>query len=173
VNVESEVEEPISLAMLELVTRSRTPFVTRELIECLSKVLDGTLITCGSGIGRGLDVVFGVSFNTAIMSLVRSFKSWKQNNGVLISFCTTSCIWSWHSISWLVENYVCPSSLWCSSLLPPCQQGAFFFRVEKTKRLWHDCSSSSSLGNRTWTKCKSISLNYLPSGKNFRCHTNL
>jgi hypothetical protein len=37
---------------------------------------------------------------------VHSFKSWKQNNGVLTNFWTTSCIWSWHSISWSVENCV-------------------------------------------------------------------
>jgi hypothetical protein len=75
VNVNSEVREPISLAMLELMTRLRTPFTKCELIECLSKVLDGTPVACGSGIGRGLDVVFRVSFNIAIMSLVLSFKS--------------------------------------------------------------------------------------------------
>jgi hypothetical protein len=57
VNVESEVGELISLAMLELVSRLWTPSTTRELIECLSKVLDGTLVACGSGIGRGLGVV--------------------------------------------------------------------------------------------------------------------
>jgi hypothetical protein len=61
----------------------------------------------------------------------------------------------------------------CGVSSPPRQQSAFFFRVERMKRLWHDCSSSSSLGNRTWTKCESIILNYLPSGKNFGCHTNL
>ncbi len=66
----------------------------------------------------------------------------------------------------------CPNSLWCSSLLPPRQQGAFFFHVERTKRLWHDCSSSSSPGNRTWTRCESISLNYLPSGRNSSSHTS-
>ncbi len=66
-----------------------------------------------------------------------------------------------------------PSTLWCSSLLPHCQQGAFFFRVERMKRLWHDFSNSSSPGNKTWTRCESISLNYLPSGRNSRCHTNL
>jgi hypothetical protein len=38
-------------------------------------VLDGTLLACGSGIGRGHDVVFRVSFSTLIMSLVLSFKS--------------------------------------------------------------------------------------------------
>jgi hypothetical protein len=50
------------------------PFTTFELIECLSKVLDGTFVACGSRIGRGLDVVFKVSFKTAIMSLVLSLK---------------------------------------------------------------------------------------------------
>jgi hypothetical protein len=73
VDVESEVGELISL-MLKLVTGLRTPFVTRESIECFFKVLDGTLITCGLGIGRGLDVVFRVSFSIAIMSLVLNFK---------------------------------------------------------------------------------------------------
>jgi hypothetical protein len=53
----------------------RMPFTTCELIECLSKVLDGTPIACGSRIGRGLDVVFRVSFSTRIMSLVFGFKS--------------------------------------------------------------------------------------------------
>jgi hypothetical protein len=74
VNVKSEVREPISLAMLELMTRLRTPSATRELIECLSKVLDGTLITCGSEVGKGLNEVFKVSFSTVIMSLVLNFK---------------------------------------------------------------------------------------------------
>jgi len=75
VNVESEVGEPISLAMLELLTRLRMPSIACEPIECLSKVLDGTHVACGLGIGRGLDVVFSVSSNIAIMSLVFSFKS--------------------------------------------------------------------------------------------------
>jgi len=64
-----------SLPMLELVTKLRMPSTTRELIECLSKVLDGTLVTCGSGISRGPDVMFRVSFSITIMSLVLSFKS--------------------------------------------------------------------------------------------------
>jgi hypothetical protein len=84
---------------------------TREQIKCLSKVLDGTPVACGSGICKGLDVVFRVSFNTVIMSLVLSFKSWKLNNSVLTNFCTTSRIWSWHSISLLVENCVFS---WCT-----------------------------------------------------------
>jgi hypothetical protein len=75
VNVELEVEEPTNLAMLELRTKLRTPSTTHEPIECLSKVLDGTLVTCGSRINKGLDVVFKVSFNTTIMSLVFNFKS--------------------------------------------------------------------------------------------------
>ncbi len=74
-NVESEVGEPTSLTMLELVTRLRTPSTTHELIECLSKVLNGTPIACGLGIGRGPDVVFRISFSIAIMSLVLNFKS--------------------------------------------------------------------------------------------------
>ncbi len=74
-NVESEEGDPTSLAMLELMTRLRMSFTTHELIECLSKVLDGTLVACGSGIGRRLDVVFRVSFNTTIISLVHNFKS--------------------------------------------------------------------------------------------------
>ncbi len=74
-NIESEVGEPISLAMLELVTILQTPSITRESIKCLSKVLDETPVACGSGIGRGRDVMFRVSFSTAIMSLVLSFKS--------------------------------------------------------------------------------------------------
>ncbi len=99
VNVEWEVREPISLAMLELMTKLQTPFATCEPIESLSKVLDGTLVGCGWGIGRGPNVVFRVSFSTIIKSVVLSFKSWKLNNGVLTSFCGISRIWSWHSIS--------------------------------------------------------------------------
>ncbi len=74
-NVELEVREPSSLAMLELMIRLRTPPATRELIDYISKVLDGTPVACGSGIGKGPDVVFHVSFNIVIMSLVLSFKS--------------------------------------------------------------------------------------------------
>jgi hypothetical protein len=44
--------------------------------------------------------MFKVSFSTAIMYLVFSFKSWKLNNYVFTSFYTTSHIWSWHYISW-------------------------------------------------------------------------
>jgi hypothetical protein len=51
-----------------------------------SMVLDGTPITCGLGISKGSNVVFRVPFNTTIMSLVLSFKSWKLNNSVLTSF---------------------------------------------------------------------------------------
>jgi hypothetical protein len=75
VNVKLEVGEPTSLAMLELVTRLQMPFTTLEPIRCLSKVLDGTPVACGSGIGRGPDVVFRVSFSIEIMALVFSFKS--------------------------------------------------------------------------------------------------
>jgi len=161
VNVKSKVGKPTSLAMLELMTKLRTPSTTCELIECLSKVLDGTPIAHGLGIGRRPDVVFRVFFCTTIMSLVLSFKSWKLNNSVPTSFWATSRIWSWHSISSSVENCVvflmymyswdtkswCLSSLWCSNFLPPCQQGAFFFCVERTKKLWHDYSSSFSPSN--------------------------
>ncbi len=73
-NVESKVEELTGLAMLELMTRLRMPFATHELIECLSKVLDGTPVACVSRINRRFDVVFKVSFSTIIMSLVLSFK---------------------------------------------------------------------------------------------------
>ncbi len=52
-SVESKVGEPTNLAMLELVTKLRTPSSTCEPIECLSKVLDGTPIACGLGIGKG------------------------------------------------------------------------------------------------------------------------
>jgi hypothetical protein len=55
VNVESEVG-PLSLAMLKLMTRLQTPSAKCEPIECLSKMLDGTPVACGSGIGRRLDV---------------------------------------------------------------------------------------------------------------------
>jgi hypothetical protein len=92
-------------------TRLRTPSTTCELIECLSKLLDGTLVACGSRIGRGLDVMCRVSFNIVIISLLFSFKSWKLNNGVLTSFRTISHIWSWHSTRWLVENCVFS---WCT-----------------------------------------------------------
>jgi hypothetical protein len=162
------------------------PFATREPIECLSKVLDGTFVACGLGIGRGLDVVFSVSFSITIMSLVLSFESWKLNNGVPTSFCHfTHLKLAFHK---LINGKLCVffmymyssdtriwflGSLWCSSLLPPHQQGAFFFHVERMKRLWHDCLSSSSPGNRTWTRCKSISLNYLHNGRNSRCHISL
>jgi hypothetical protein len=106
VNVESKVGEPTSLTMLELMTRLQTSFATGELIKCLSKMLDGTPITCGSRIGGGPNVMFKVSFGIAIMSLVFNFKSWKLNNGVLTSFYATTRIWSWHSISWSMENCV-------------------------------------------------------------------
>jgi len=94
-------------------TRLRMPSTTHEPIECLSNVLDRTPIACGLGIGKGPNLVFKVSFNIAIMSVVLSFKSWKQKNGVLINFCATSHIWSWHSISWSVENYVFS---WCTCI---------------------------------------------------------
>jgi hypothetical protein len=93
------------------VTKLWTPSTTCEPIECLFKVLDGTHVICGSGIGRGLNVVFRVSFNTVIMSMVLNFKSWKLNNYVLINFCAISRIWSSHSISWSVENCVFS---WCA-----------------------------------------------------------
>jgi len=105
--------------MLKLVTKLQTPFTTHEPIECLSKVLDGTPITCGSRIGRGPDVVFKVSFSIAIMSLMLNFKFWKLNNSVLINFYTTSRIWSWHSISWSMKNYVFS---WCT-----CTPGTWEF----------------------------------------------
>jgi hypothetical protein len=69
VKVELEVGEPTSLTMLKLMTILRTPSVTREPIERLSKVLDGTHVECGLGIGKRPNVMFRVSFNTAIMSL--------------------------------------------------------------------------------------------------------
>jgi len=82
------------------------------------------------------------------------------------------CVFLMYMYSWDTRIW-CPSSLRCSSFLPPRQQGAFFFCVEKTKRLWHDYSSSSSPSNETWTRCESISLNYLHNGKDFRCHISL
>jgi hypothetical protein len=59
------------------------------------------------------------------MSLVLSFKSWKLNNGVFTSFCAISHIWNWHSISWLVENYVfswctCTPKTWKFDALAAC-----------------------------------------------------
>jgi hypothetical protein len=74
VNVESEVGKPTNLAKLKLVTRLQIPFVISESIECLSKVLDGTPVACGFGIGKEPDVMFRVSFSTAIMSMVLNFK---------------------------------------------------------------------------------------------------
>jgi hypothetical protein len=82
------------------------------------------------------------------------------------------CVFLMYMYSWDTRIW-CPSNLWCSSLLPPCQQGAFLFRVERTKILWHDCSSFSSPSNWTCTRYESISLNYLPNGRNYRCHTKL
>jgi hypothetical protein len=72
VNVESKVGEPTNLAMLELLTRLRTPSTTCELI---NKVLDGTPVAYGLGISKGPDVMFKVSFSITIMSLVLNFKS--------------------------------------------------------------------------------------------------
>jgi hypothetical protein len=66
-----------------------------------------------------------------------------------------------------------PNNLCYSSLLPPHQQSTSFFHVEQTKRWWQDFSNSFSPGNRTWTTCEFINLNYLPNGKNFGCHTSL
>jgi hypothetical protein len=82
------------------------------------------------------------------------------------------CVFLMYMYSWDMKIW-CLSNLWCSILLPPHQQGAYFFRVEKMERLWHDGLNSFSPGNRTWTRCESINLNYLLSGKNFRCHTSL
>jgi hypothetical protein len=162
VNIKSVVGEPTNLTMLGIVTRLRTSSTTRELIKFLSKVLDGTHVACGSRIGRGPHVVFRVSFSTTIMSLVLSFKSWKINNGVLTNFCATSHIWSWHSISWLVEN--------CVFSLCTCTLGT---REFDALAAYGDYSNSSSPINKTWSICESISLNYLPSGRNSRCHTSL
>ncbi len=180
VNVELEVRKPISLTMFELVTRLWMPSTTRELIKCLSKMLDGTLVACGLRISKRLDVVFKVSFNIAIMSLVFSFKSWKLNNDVFTCFCAISHIWSWHSIRWSMENCVFS---WCTCafgtqefdalVLPPRQQGEFFFCVERRKKLWHDSLSSFSPNKKTWIRCKSINMNYMPSGRKSRCQTSL
>ncbi len=155
VNVESKVGVPTSLAMLELVTRLQTPFTTCEPIECLSKVLDGTLIACGSRIDRGLNVVFRVSFSTVIMSLVLSFKSWKLNNGLFTSFWAISFIWNWHSISWLMENYVFS---WCTCIPRTREFDALIAcGVVVSSPLINKMSSSSMLKGRkdygiiTWT----------------------
>jgi len=99
VNVKSKVGEPTSLTMLKLMTRLQTPSTTHGPIKCLSKVLDGTPIACGSRTSKGPDVVFRVSFRNTIMSLMFSFKFWKLNNSVFTSFYATSRIWNWHSIS--------------------------------------------------------------------------
>jgi hypothetical protein len=69
--------------------------------------------------------VFRVSFNTMIMSLVLNFKFWKLNNIVFTSFYATSCIWSWHSISWSLENFVfswctCTHGTWTFDALAAC-----------------------------------------------------
>jgi hypothetical protein len=50
---------------------------------------------------------------------------------------------------------------------------SFFYVLRGRKKLWHDYSSSFSPSNRTWTRCKSIGLNYLLGGRNSRCHTSL
>jgi hypothetical protein len=60
VNVKSEIGEPTSLTMIKVMPRLRMPS-TCEPTESFSKVLDGTLVACGSGIDRGPDVVFRVS----------------------------------------------------------------------------------------------------------------
>jgi len=90
------------------------PSTICEPIECLSKVLDGTHVACGLGIGRGLDVMFSISFSITIMCLVFSFKSWKLNNDVFTSFYAISRIWSWHSISWSMKSCVFS---WCTCTL--------------------------------------------------------
>jgi hypothetical protein len=52
-----------------------SPYLNREpKARVGTKVLDGTPIACGLGIGKGLDVMFRVSVRLAIMSLVFSFK---------------------------------------------------------------------------------------------------
>jgi hypothetical protein len=160
------------------VTKLQTPSTTNEPIKCLSKVLDGTHVTCGLGIGGRPDVVFKVSFNSTTMSLVLSFKSWKLTkqciHELLCNFTHLKlalhklisgklCVFLMYMYIWDIKIW-CPNSLWCSSFLPLRQQGAFLFRVERTKRLWHHCSSSSSISNRTWTRCESINLNYLLNG---------
>jgi hypothetical protein len=118
--------------------------------------------------------------------LVFNFKIWKLNNDVFTSFCAISRIWSWHSISWSMENYVfswcpCTHGTWkfdglivCGVIVssPFANKVHSFFCVERTKILWHDCSSSSSPSNKTWTRCESIGLNYLLSGRNSKCHTS-
>jgi hypothetical protein len=113
-------------------TRSQLPSTTREPIECLSKVLDGTFVTCGLGIGRGPDVVFRVSFIIAIMSLVLNFKSWKLNNDVFTSFLShfmhlkltlhklisgKLCVFLMYMYS-LDTRIWCPSSLSCNNIFP-------------------------------------------------------
>jgi hypothetical protein len=72
VNVELEVGEPISFAMLECMTKSWMPSVTCESIDYLSKVLDGTPITGGSTISRGPDVVMRSQPQAGISGRVRS-----------------------------------------------------------------------------------------------------
>jgi hypothetical protein len=51
-----EPKPRVATSML-LMTILWAPSATREPIECLSKVLDGTHVACGLGIGRGHDVV--------------------------------------------------------------------------------------------------------------------
>ncbi len=53
-NVKLEVGEPTSLAMLELMTKLRMPSAICELIECLSKVLDGNPVACYQGLVEDL-----------------------------------------------------------------------------------------------------------------------
>jgi hypothetical protein len=170
--------------MLELVIKLWTPSSTCELIECLSKVLDGTPVACGSKIGRRPNVMFRVSCSTATMSLVLNLKIKQQCIHKLLHhfmylklalhklISGKNCVFSWCTCILGTREFDALTTCGVVVSSSLANKGAFFFYVERTKRLWHDCSSFSSPGNRTWTICESISLNYLTSGRNFGCHSN-
>jgi hypothetical protein len=161
VNVNLEVKEPTSLTMLELVTISNT-WANRMSLQGIGSN------PYSMWIRDYLQILKTKQWCTH--KLLRHFMHLKLALHKVIN--GKLCVFLMYMYSWDTRIW-CSSNLWFNSLLPPCQQGVFFFHVERTKRLWHDCLSSSSLGNRTWTICKSISLNYVLSGKNFRCHTSL
>jgi len=127
VNIESEVGEPTSLTMLELVIKLRMPSATHEAIECFSKVLDTNPVTCGSGISRGPNVVFKVFFSTTLMSpmlklhilktkqpcthkLLHHFRHLKLALHKLIN--GKLCVLLMYMYFWDMRIW-CPNSLWC------------------------------------------------------------
>jgi hypothetical protein len=124
------------------------PYATREPIECLSKVLDGTFVACGSEISKGPNAVFKVSFNIKIMFMVLSFKSWKLNNGVLTNFCVISCNWLKLALHKLINGKLCDflmymyswdTRIWCPSgvvVSSPLANKVHFFSMLRRQK---DC----------------------------------